>query len=582
MRTLSYNKSYGLGTARLAITNIDGGSQPYYDEQEQIIILFNGEIYNFKDLILELELDGVLFEYRSEIELISNLYRKYNVDFAKLLNGMFSIAIYHKIDHKLVLIRDRFGIKPLYYYTDKNFILFGSEIKAILTSSLVELNLDCYSIQEFLLTGYVLDKYSIYDSVFEIEPGAIFIFEKNRVQKIRYSEFSFNNGGNSFNNTKNGLSSLLIEAVNKRVPEVDFICYLSGGLDSSSICSIIAEQNKNINTVSLRFEDKNHDEGKFSKLMSKKIKSNHTELCFNKQTGFGYWDKHYEGLIENPNLNKAFLQLSEFCNENGYKVALSGEGADECLIGYQYLQEFCIFNEIESKKEKTLLWNLYFNNQLDSDLYHNSYKKRIEEITSDYGYFIPCFSYDYIFIKNILKRVLKKSLKFRKHSFINFELLKTISVVDQAIYADIKTHLLKFILPHGDKLSMANSVELRTPFLDWDFFSEVLKTPLIDRFDLKYDKKNLREIMRFKLPKQIIDRKKKGITAPSYISEKNEYRRWVESIDYDTSSLINFIDLKVTIRLLNKYIDNSTNNHVLDAVFRFAERLQIVSNLPKK
>ncbi len=337
----------GLAHARLSIIDINGGSQPIHNENQTIYTVFNGEIFNYIELRETLIKKGHQFYTHSDTEVIVHAYEEYGEDFVHQLNGQFAIALWDKNLNKLLLIRDRVGIHPLFYSIKRNQLLFASEIKAMLPVFEHSPSMNIAALDQIFTFWSPISPNTIFDDVFEVSPGQLISVENGKVRKKNYWDFTFPENNQydpmGIQQQTEQLHDLMVDAVRIRLrSDVPVGAYLSGGLDSSIIASIIHRYgNVPLRTFSIGFADSSFDESRFQRQMIEHLGADHTHiLCHNQDIADSFTQTIWH--TESPVLRTAPVPmriLSGLVHEQGYKVVLTGEGADEVFGGYDIFKE---------------------------------------------------------------------------------------------------------------------------------------------------------------------------------------------------------------------------------------------------
>ncbi|MCG7953708.1 MAG: asparagine synthase (glutamine-hydrolyzing) [Candidatus Thiodiazotropha endolucinida] len=329
----------GLAHRRLSIIGLSTGHQPMADNTRKYWIVFNGEIYNYKELKIELERKGYKFNTTSDTEVIVYLYKEYGYECVNHLNGMFAFAIYNENDKSLFLARDRMGIKPLYYSKTKTGFYFSSEIKAILEYGDVERRINNKSIYEYFMFRGVAGENTMFENVFSLLPGHYMVIKDSNTQIVNYwNLFDIPKDSTIYRFAAlEGIESLLQDAIRIRLmSEVPLGTFCSGGIDSSLVTAIAAGiAGDNMNTFSVGFNEKNYDESEYAKLVSDKYGTKHHELVLNSDE-FASLLRRSIMLNDEPlhfSNSVHILALSELAKHN-VTVVLTGEGADELFLGY--------------------------------------------------------------------------------------------------------------------------------------------------------------------------------------------------------------------------------------------------------
>lgn len=516
-----------LGHRRLSIIDLGTGNQPIFNEDRSLAIVFNGEIYNFLELKEWLEKRGHIFSTHSDTEVIVHLYEEKKEGCLELLNGMFAFAIWDTREKKLFIARDRFGQKPLYYTVINNIIIFASEIKSLRQNPLVSLQIDKQSLCQYLACEYVPSPFSIFEGIHKLNAGHFLIFKNGRSTIKQYWDY-FEHGNTlasySENEIAENLSFLFGQAVKRQmISDVPLGIFLSGGIDSSAIVAFMSRfrDTSAIKTFSIGFEERSFDESNYARQVAAQFKTEHYEKTFDAKQLLAISDDVFENMDEplaDASLLPTYL-LSGFAGQF-VKVALSGDGGDELFCGYPTFQALKLSN---------------FCRKLPAPFLHYLVKKLAEKLPLSQDNFSLDFK-----LKQFLKGMLKNNLadmqltwigsfdqkeirdltgQFTDFSNFNSNFKKIldnprIDIFNKSSYIYIKSYLQDDILTKTDRASMANSLEVRSPFFDLDFikYTASLNGHLkIKKLTTKYIfKKALTGI----LPKAIINRPKKGFGIP--------------------------------------------------------------------
>ncbi|MDH5572245.1 MAG: asparagine synthase (glutamine-hydrolyzing) [Gammaproteobacteria bacterium] len=535
--------SVGLAHARLSIIDLEGGHQPIHDNEKKIWVVFNGEIFNYIELRNDLIKDGVNFSTQSDTEVIVYLYKKYGLDFARYLNGQFAIALWDKVNKRLVLLRDRVGINPLFYYKDNNRYLFASEIKSIISCAINKPGLDSNALDQILTFWSPVTPYTLFKDVYEVRPGEMAVIENNNIKFHRYWEWSYPEDKADYLSgdervIASELHDKLVDATKIRLrSDVPVAAYLSGGLDSSALVSLIHHHgNVPLRTFSLAFEDKNLDESRYQKQLIKHLNAKHSSIvCTSRDISDNFertiW--HTESTILRTAPTPMML-LSGLVHDNQYKVVLTGEGADEVFGGYDIFKEgkirkFWSVNR-ESRFRPALLKRLY--PYLDiADSNSRAYLEAFFGVGMDFPD-VPYFAHlprwqttskAKLFYSDDMKSMLKNdAIDVLSRSF-NSSINKWDSF-NRSQYIEARSLMSRYLLSsQGDRMLMSNSVEGRFPFLDHNVID------FANRLDPRLKMKVLNEkyilkkaVMRY-LPDEIVNRYKQPYRAPDIPSFFHKY-----------------------------------------------------------
>ena len=544
------DSSVCIGHNRLSIIDLDSKSnQPFISADENLVLSYNGEIYNFLELKEELS-KSYDFKTKSDTEVIIAAYSIWGIEMVYKFNGMFSFALWDKSKEELFLCRDRFGIKPLYYIEVNQSIIFSSSIKALKSFSHEELKIKEDDLLDFLQYGTVHQPNTILDKVKSVPRGS-FLMAGNQETKIfeYWNLFESNNSNKIISEPLKTVNKLLLESVEKRlISDVPYGIFLSGGIDSSILVAAASKvSTQKVNTFSIVFKEKGFDERKFSRQIASKYKTNHLELELNPEEILQQIEEPFK-FMDHPSvdgINTFFI--SKQVHNQGFKMALSGAGSDELFAGYPVFKE--VF-ELENKK-----WLYSFPPQLRNifgkllQLRNKSLKShKIAEILNlkllELPYFYPIFRK--IFANNTIYKLCDiKNISTENYPFnwafnnldtnnigANYSLISKISALE------IETYLQNVLLRDADQMGMANSLEIRVPFLDHNLVEYVLSLPNELKYPI-YPKKLLIDSTKGWIPDEIIHRKKMGFVLPWEKWMKNELSSFCEE------SLLNLEDYTI-------------------------------------
>lgn len=517
---------FAFGMQRLSIIDIAGGNQPIWDKESGVGIVFNGEIYNFKKIRASLEISGIKFHTHCDTEVILQLYLQKGIAAIHDFEGMFGICLYDPRIQKVFLIRDRLGVKPLYYYHDQKSFVFGSEIKSILEALPQKPDLNKQSLWHYLTLRYVPSPETIWENVCKLEPGHYLEYGlQDHLFKItKYWEVNFcSEKPLKTRDYEKEFETLFLEAVEKRLlaSDVPVGILLSGGLDSSCVAAAAVELgHKNFHTFSIGFEDGGHfNELPYAQKMADHLQSNHHEIIISQKQFIDFIDD-FVWYSDEPLADLASIPLyylSKLASEH-VKVVLSGEGADETLAGY---------NLDEWAEKLTYLKALDF---LPSSIL-KLFPFRSLKLLAKVGYAN--------FLRENATHMTNVFSEEEKEKFCLFSSQNSTKSCLQSLYRESSSSnpidqlqqiysrgwLVEDLLMKADKMSMATSLELRVPFLDHKLVEWCTTLPL----DWKVGslckgfttKRILRSFGEKRIPKEIISRPKQGFPVPAY--------RWIQS-----------------------------------------------------
>ena len=523
-----------LGHARLSIIDLVGGTQPLANEDRTIWVTFNGEIFNYIELRRHLQKRGHTFSTQSDTEVIVHLYEEYGLDFPSHLNGQFAIALWDTVQRRVVLTRDRAGIRPLFFYLGRNRLYFGSEVKAIFACQEVPRSLNLAGVAQIFTYWGTPGVDTVFQGIESVAPGCTVMFDKrgSRHDK-RYWDWDFpphsTADTRSLRECLEGLDETLASAVARQVrSDVPVGAYISGGLDSAMIVSYLAKTLPGpIPTFSLRFADREFDEGPYQKAVVQQFGTVHTEVTAStSEIGRAFPQAVWHA--ESPLLRTApvpMMLLAQCVRAHGIKVVLTGEGADETLAGYDLFREARVrrfwARVPESRMRPALLSRLYPYLSA-SPAASAAYAQRFfgQELASagrpGFGHW-PRWQTTrrtMQFLNSDLKASLEFDYKAAAEALLppGHERWNALSV-DQ--YIEARTLLSGYLLSsQGDRVALAHSVETRVPFLDLKVMEYANRLPARYKLMGLKEKYILKALGRGRIPDAVCDRPKQPYRAP--------------------------------------------------------------------
>jgi len=542
----------GLGFLRLSIIDLSSGHQPLSNEDGTIWIVFNGEIYNYRELRKFLLSKGHVFKTQTDTEVIVHLYEEYGPQCLEKLRGMFAFAIWDENAKTLFLARDRVGIKPLYYSLTDKAIVFASEIKAILADPSINRELAPEIIDRFLTFLYVPGEETLLKHVRKLAPGHYLLVKNGKAELRQYWDLQFSKPSNclSLNDAENELSNLLAEAVELHmIADVPVGVLLSGGVDSTAVLSFAAERtDKEISTYTVGFSDSGvADERPYARLAAETFGTQHHDMTIT-AGDFAEFLPRYVWHMEEPVCEPpavAMYYVSKLA-KNYVKVLLSGEGGDEAFAGYSNYR-----NTLWLERLKHIMPAL--NDTASRGLsgvnswFHSSritkYAPLINATFPDYYYSRTSNPYRYSGngLGELYSADFERSID-REYSVEPvqklFSRVKDQGILDQMLYIDTKTWLPDDLLIKADKMTMANSLELRVPLLDHRVLEFAASLPAdykVRGFSLKYI---LKRALSKRVPRAILKRKKAGFPVPYESWMRGDLKNWLNGIllDRETSA----------------------------------------------
>jgi asparagine synthase (glutamine-hydrolysing) len=529
------NPGIAFAHARLSIIDLQTGDQPISNEDGSITVIFNGEIFNFVELRAELERAGHRFSTRSDTEVIVHLYEDHGLQFVQHLNGQFAIALWDARLRRLVLARDRVGIRPIFYSLANGNLWFASEIKALLVALPQLGRLDPLGLAQALTFWSPVDPSTAFEAVESLPAGCLLEFKEGQpVQIRRYWDWDFADESQDRDPDVGAISAelreLLIDSVRLQLrADVPVGAYLSGGLDSSAIVSLIRSFTSTpLRTFSIAFEDSEFDESEHQRAMVRYLRTDHTTVrCTNLDVGRAFPRLVYHS--ETPLVRTGpvpLMLLSARVRAEGYKVVLTGEGADEVFAGYDIFKEakirrFCA-RQPASMMRSSLLRRLYpylANSPVASAAFSKAFfSQGMEYIDSPVFAHVPRWSTSRKACGFLSGPWKSATSEWNHLSWMESQLPARVtrwSPLGRDQYVEAKTLLAGYLLSsQGDRVAMANSIEGRFPYLDHRVVEFAARLPSRLKLRVLREKHVLRSALRGLLPDEILERQKQPYRAP--------------------------------------------------------------------
>ncbi len=515
-----------LACRRLSIIDLDAGPQPIYNHEKTLCIVFNGEIYNYKSLRREITSLGYAFQTQTDTEVILAAYSLWGNKCVSRLKGMFAFCIRDIKKRKLLLVRDRFGIKPLYItlLPDGTF-LFASEIKALLQHPALEKQLYPQAIQNLLTYGFNIAPHTFFENIKQVLPGHFVRITPQGITTKQYWDIDLESP--LLDLEAEDLGSLFRQRFEQTVKEslvadVPVAAYLSGGIDSSAVAGMYSKLSEDkIKTVTITFDDAGYDESIYSRQVSDFFNTDNVEFKCSIDPDDISKLLYY---LENPLvslLNLPLFLLSQKTHDLGIKVVLAGDGADEVLGGYDYfklLKAMAFIERCESPFRKNILRKIFPHvktpPEADSQyVYLKNFRNRFPVMHAAIPYQFQEFQLKAQLFSPEFENLLQQT-PLDNPFFFNPEKIEGRPLIDQALYIETKMRLLNLTLPLSDKMSMANSVEMRPLFLDHEFVNFLFRIPHHYKIRGLSEKHILKQSMRNLLPEEICTRKKQPLQPP--------------------------------------------------------------------
>lgn len=543
------------GHRRLSIIDLSTGDQPIYNEDNSVVTVYNGEIYNYLELRSELESLGHEFKTKSDTEVLVHGYEEWHTDLPKYLRGMFAFAIHDKTRNEIFLARDNFGIKPLYYAKMNDSFMFASEIKSFLDVPDFKKEFNEDILETYLEFSFVPTNETFFKGVYRLDAGCSLLYKDEDIKINKYFKLDFKEDKMSFTDAVKNISDVMEDSVKRHlIADVEVGSFLSSGIDSSYIVSL-AKPDK---TYTVGYENKKYDEINYAKNLADKLGIKNESKIIKKDEYLDAIPKIMYHLDE-PTSDPAAISLYFVAKlaSRDLKVVLSGEGADEFFGGYNYYRE-----EVDYK----------FYNKIPFCIRHaigkvaglfpevrgfNFLVRRGEKLENSY------IGVNRNFSEKMARKVLRKNYELKAIDVTKdvYNEFKDYSNIDKMQAIDINFWLMKDILLKADRMTMASSIEGRVPFIDKEVFSVASKLP----FDYKVTKENtkvaLREAARKVIPTDAYKKKKLGFPVP--------IREWIKdgAFKEDIEKTINsdvankYFNVKFLNKLFNEHISGKKDNY---------------------
>lgn len=529
-----------LGHTRLSVIDTsDAGTQPLSIDDGEYTIVFNGEIFNYQEHRSKLQNAGVVFKTATDTEVLLQLYKIHGYKALELLNGFFSCAIFSKKENSLFICRDRFGKKPLHIYKDEDKLIFASEMKGVLAYQIPkEINKD--ALHFYFQLNYLPQQISIFEKCFKLLPGEFLLIKDNKTEQRSYYTIDKNShSSDNYETAQAKVKELVESAVVKRlVSDVPIGTFLSGGIDSSIVSTIASRHTSHLNTFSIGYKDEPFfDETYYANLVAKKIKSNHTVFSLSNDDLFQELHNILD-YIDEPFADSSAIAvyiLSKLTKKH-VTVALSGDGADELFSGYNKHQAHLLASEQSIKNSIIRNTSPLFsilpksrNSKITNtfrQLHRYSSALRLSE-QDRYWQWCSLASADEV-------NLLLKAKKTEKYWDIRKNITRDISSdFNSVLNADLNLVLCGDMLTKTDLMSMANGLEIRSPFLDYELVNYVSSLPSHFKILPAIKKRILQDTFRKDLPSELYNRSKHGFEVPLLKWFKTSLHDYLEKEIFD-------------------------------------------------
>lgn len=544
-----------LAHKRLSIIDLSSGNQPMYNETKDIIVVYNGEIYNYIELKDELKALGHKFKTKSDTEVLVHGYETWGKDLPKHLRGMFAFAIYNKKDKSLFLARDNFGIKPLYYTNMNNSFMFASEIKAFLDVPTFEKEFNESILETYLEFSFVPTTETFFKNVYRLDAGCSLFYKNGKIKIDKYFKLDFKEEKKDYEKTVEEIGNVMEDSVKKHLlSDVEVGSFLSSGVDSSYIVAL-AKPKK---TYTVGYDIPKYNEIDYAKDLADKLNIKNKSKKITKKEYMDNLSKIIYHLDE-PTSDPAAISLYFVAKlaSKDLKVVLSGEGADEFFGGYNYYRE-----EVDYKFYNKIPYPIRYVIGKFASLFpevrgFNFLVRRGQKLENSY------IGVNRNFSKKMANKLLNKKYKLQAQDVTKdvYEEFKDYSNIDKMQAIDIKFWLMKDILLKADRMTMASSIEGRVPFIDKEVFKLASSLP----FEYKVTKENtkvaLRDAAKKVIPTEAYKKKKLGFPVPirEWMKEEDVYNEIKDMFNSETSK--KYFNNKLLIKLLDEHKENKKDNY---------------------
>lgn len=550
-----------LGFRRLSIIDLEGGSQPIYNEDETKVLVFNGEIYNYRELRDELISKGHVFRTGADSEVLLHGYEEYGAEFTKRLRGMYAYLIWDMKEKSLFGARDIFGIKPFFYYKKDDSLMFASEIKAFTANPYFEKELNRERIPEYLCFEYIPTNETLFKNVFKMPPGHYFTVKNGEMKIEPYFIMKYDiDDSKSLSEWENIIAETFRGSIEAHaIADVEVGCFLSSGVDSSYVVKEIKKDHR-LKTFSVGFVEEKYSELKYAEEYAEEVG---VDIYTKKISADEYFDAapYVQYYMDEPLPNPSAVALYFLARKAAeqVKVVLSGEGADELFGGYYYYQDPIAFESYQKKVPGFLRKAAAsFARALPAGFHGKRFLIRGAQSVDEY-YIRNNYNFNYTERDKLLKPAIKAE-KPSVYSKKFFDRCKGEDDITRMQYVDMNTWLVQDILVKADRMSMAHSLELRVPFLDKEMLKLALSIPSKYRVSKDLTKIALRGAAAKQLPEKTAEMKKRGFPVPlnDWLRQDKYYEMVKEKFTGEVAA--EFFDRDYIMKLLDDHRDGKAKN----------------------
>lgn len=558
-----------LGFRRLSIIDLNGGSQPILNEDGTVVLVFNGEIYNYKELRTELIEKGHIFKTQTDSEVILHGYEEYGEEFTKRLRGMFAYLIWDKKNKTLFGARDIFGIKPFFYYDDGDTLMFASEIKSFTANPRFKKELNRDRIPEYLCFEYIPSNETLFKNVYKMPPASYFTCKDGKMEIKEYYNLKYHiDNSKSLAEWEDIIAETFRDSTEKHgIADVEVGCFLSSGMDSSYAVKEMAKGNR-VKTFSVGFAEEKYSELKYAEEYAKNIG---VDIFTKKITADEYFEAvpKVQYFMDEPLPNPsaiALFYLTKTAAEQ-VKVVLSGEGADELFGGYYYYQDPLALKDYQKLPKFIRKGVAGIAKKLPEGTHGKRFLVRGAQTIDEY-YIRNNYNFNWRERSKYLNPDIPAS---NPASFTKpfFDKCKGEDDITRMQYVDMKTWLVQDILVKADRMSMAHSLELRVPFLDKKMLEVALSIPSEYRVSKDLTKIALRGAAAKQLPEKNAKMKKMGFPVPlnDWLKQDKYYNMVAEKFTGDTAAM--FFNTDAIMQLLEEHREGKHNMKRIWTVYCF-------------
>ncbi|MDB5272156.1 MAG: hypothetical protein JWO58_523 [Chitinophagaceae bacterium] len=559
-----------LAMQRLSIIDLDHGAQPKYNNKKTALVFFNGEIYNYRELRVLLEEKGYSFESQSDTEVIINLYDHFGDDMLGMLKGMFAFCIYKLKEEEYIFARDRFGEKPLYYYQKGEGLIFSSEVKSLLQNPSIERNIDRESLSYYLKVSFVPEPKTLLKNVYSLPPGSVMRFSKGKLTIKKYFQVNYTVDARikTIEDASAVVKPLFDQAVKRQmISDVPLGAFLSGGIDSSAIVAQMQmTASKPIKTFNVKFEESTYDESPIAREVASKLGTEHYELVvsnaeFNEDI---FWEIIDHVGLPFPDSSAIPTWLISREIKKHVTVALSGDGGDELFGGYPvfdwYRKIRTVHNSVPAFFTKTGAQILHHTKDL-SFLRSKNIVRQMEKglhLAAADEMLLPLEIHT-LFDDHTIQQMtgLRSDYPLMQQVPVGFEQWSDLRKI---MYYRLTYNLPLDMLVKVDRMSMANSLEVRAPFLDPDLFdvSSTLPNEYLRKGGV--GKLVIREMMKNVLPESVFNHPKSGFSIPLHQYQNKQFEDLVEELFSETSAFTTLINKDILTYIKIRGLKNKNSN----------------------